>query len=164
MTEFKAIFRQELNKHGYAFHNSVIRVAEELYETGKSPWIFRAAEFPVSVRGKVTHIDFVLEHRDKPLFLIGECKRVNPALSMWGFARSRFTNRNAHGTKIIIQNTWQSDKASQTVLTGVSSDNSEQIYHLGIEIKSNRKGDAEGQPKGEALNKGAEQVCLGINE
>ncbi|MBI4488152.1 MAG: hypothetical protein HY694_03625 [Deltaproteobacteria bacterium] len=163
MTEFGAVYRQELNRHGYPFQNSVIRAAKELFEAGKSPWIFRAAEFPVSVRGKVTHIDFILEHRDNPLYLIGECKRVNPALSNWCFARSLFTRRNPQETKLIIQSIWQSERASHTVLTGISSENSEQIYHLGLEIKSNKKGDNQGQQKGEALNKGAEQACLGIN-
>jgi hypothetical protein len=161
--EFEAVYRQELNRHGYAFQNSVIRAAQELFATGKSPWLFKAAEFPVSVRGRVTHIDFILEHRDKQLFLIGECKRANPALSNWCFARSAFTRHNPHDTKLIIQNTWQSETDSSRVLTGIGSENSEQIYHLGIEIKSNKKGDAEGQKKGEALNKAAEQACLGVN-
>jgi hypothetical protein len=163
MTEFEAVYRQELNRHGYPFQNSIIRAAKELFEAGNSPWIFRAAEFPVSVRGRVTHIDFILEHRDKSLYLIGECKRVNPGLSNWCFARTLFTTRNPKDTKLIIQNTWQSERASHTVLTGISSENSDQIYHLGLEIKSNQKGDSQGQQKGEALNKGAEQVCLGIN-
>jgi hypothetical protein len=163
MSEFEDVYRQELNRHGYAFQNSVIRAAKELFESGRSPWIFRDAEFPVSVRGRVTHIDFILEHRERPLYLISECKRVNPALSNWCFARSPFTRRNPQDTKLIIQNVWQSQTASHTILTGISSENSERIYHLGLEIKSNRKGDSQGQQKGETLNKAAEQVCLGIN-
>jgi len=163
MTEFDAIYRNELNRHGYPFQNSVMRAATELFEAGKSPWIFRAAEFPVSVRGKGTHIDFIFEHRDKPIFLIGECKRANPALSNWCFAHSAFTVRNTQNSKLIIQAAWLSGTATNRFLTGISTETSEQIYHLGIEIKSNKKGDAQGQPKGEALERAGEQVCLGIN-
>ncbi len=39
-----------LNVHGYAFQYSVLKAAENLYETNRSPWLFEAAEFPVSLK------------------------------------------------------------------------------------------------------------------
>ena len=163
VTEFDDIYRNELNRHGYPFQDSVMRAAKELFEAGRSPWIFRAAEFPVGVRGRVTHIDFILEHRSKRLFLIAECKRANPALSKWCFARNAFTVRNPRNSRLILQAAWLSGTATNRFLTGISTETSEQIYHLAIEIKSNKKGDAQGQPKGEAFEKAGEQVCLGVN-
>jgi hypothetical protein len=162
MTDFDDIYLNELNRHGYPFQNSVMRTAQELFETGKSRWVFKATEFPASVRERVTHIDFILAHLDKPLFLIAECKRVNPALSNWCFARNAFTVRNPRNSRLIIQAAWLSGTASNRFLTGISTETAEQIYHLGVEIKSNKKGDAQGQPKG-GLEKAGEQVCLGVN-
>jgi hypothetical protein len=160
-SEFEAVYRQELNRHGYAFQNSVIRTAVELFEQRKSPWVFRAAEFPVSVRGKVTHIDFIFEHNTQPLYLIGECKRVNPAFSTWCFARSSFTRRNPNNTKLIIQTTWRSETASKTVLTGIRLESSDQIYHLGLEIKSNKEGRGSGTTERCGSRKGRGASLLG---
>jgi|SRR5215469_6984288 len=116
MEAFEATYKNELNRHGYAFQYSVIRKAEELYAANQSRWAFKAAEFPVQVRGRNTHIDFIFEHCDKPIFLVGECKRVNPALSNWCFTRSPYTRRNAQNTKLTIQSTWITETASQRVL------------------------------------------------
>jgi hypothetical protein len=104
-----------------------------------------------------------LSIRTNPLYLIGECKRVNPAFSIWCFARSDFTRRNPYNTKLIIQKAWQTETASQRIVTGISLERADQIYHLGLEIKSNKKGEDLGQPKGAAFDRAAEQVCLGIN-
>ena len=88
-------FMKVLNLHGYGFHYSVLKLASELYANGSSKWFFEAAEFPVQVQGLGTRIDFVLQHVDSPSFyLLAECKRVNPALSNWCFARAPFVRRN----------------------------------------------------------------------
>jgi len=46
---------------------------------------------------------------------------------------------------------------------GISSETSEQIYHLAFETKSVRQGDSQGQKKGVVLDNAAEQVSLGVN-
>src|SRR5512145_1007790 len=40
----------------------LIREIERLFTEQKSPWVLSAYEMPAGVRGRVTHIDFVLEY------------------------------------------------------------------------------------------------------
>jgi hypothetical protein len=40
-------------------------------------------EFPVSVKDRTTHVDFLLSHGDWPALLVGECKRCEPG-QRWG--------------------------------------------------------------------------------
>ena len=162
--ETNTLLWNELNRHGYAFQNSVIKTAGELYEAKKSPWIFRVAEFPVDVRDRNTHIDLVLENHDKKLLLIGECKRVNPALSNWCFARSQFLRRNRETPKLIFQNAWQNPNYAQGILTGTGTANSDRVYTLGRETKNpKKKGDPQSSPKEDSINEASCQVSLGVN-
>src|SRR3989338_8007044 len=74
-------FGKVLNSQGHAFQHSVIRAAEELYRESRSRWIFEVAELPVNLHGKDTRIDIIMRKQDTRIYLIGECKRANPALS-----------------------------------------------------------------------------------
>lgn len=99
--------RKVLNRHGYGFHYAVLRNAYELHANGKSRWFFEAAEFPVSVGGFDTRIDFILRSQDPSdiywdCFLIAECKRVDPALSNWCFVRTPYVRRN-HSERVILE-------------------------------------------------------------
>lgn len=149
-----------LNSHGYAFQHSVIRVAETLYREGRTQWIFEASEFPVNVRGKDTRIDLIMRKRDSRIHIIGECKRANPALSNWCFARVPYLRRNPNPEKILVE--YARRDIQGRVVTGVESDRSQNIYHLGLEVKTHLKGDEQGTGRG-AIEQAAGQVCLGVN-
>lgn len=102
--EFTQSFAKVLNRHGYGFQFSVLKKADELARQRKSAWDFEVCEFPVE-GGPGTRIDFVLSRPprrgdgSKYYFLIAECKRANPALSNWCFARAPFTRHNAFPDK-----------------------------------------------------------------
>src|SRR4030043_1645904 len=94
-------FEKTLNRHGYGFQYSVLKKAKQLFEDGRSPWIFEPSEFPVSVQGRDVHIDFILRWYRKgmtlaeysiPVYLVAECKRADPALKYWCFARAPYVS------------------------------------------------------------------------
>lgn len=96
-------FQRALNRHGYGFQFSVLKIAEQLAkkvdEDERSKWNFLFSEVPVQVQGFGTRIDFVLsKSRSSPssrlFYLVCECKRANPALSNWCFIRAPRTHRN----------------------------------------------------------------------
>jgi hypothetical protein len=91
--QFTQSFAKVLNRHGYGFQFSVLKKADELRKQGRSMWRLEACEFPVEVQGAGTRVDFVLERGDhgsrrRPLYMLAECKRANPALSNWCFVRA----------------------------------------------------------------------------
>lgn len=80
-----------LDSHGYGFQYAVLAAAERLFKPGDgSPWHHPVAEFPVEVKNYDYHIDIILEHYRRPLIMVGECKRANPALRNWCFLRAPF--------------------------------------------------------------------------
>jgi hypothetical protein len=56
---------------------------------------------PVSVGGKDTHVDFVL--RTHEAFLVAECKRANPALANWCFARAPYIARRERASEVRLE-------------------------------------------------------------
>ena len=165
-------FRDALNRHGYAFQFSVIRAAENLYEDGKSKWIFEVAEFPVAAQGKDTRIDLVLRKRDSLTYAIAECKRVNPALGHWCFARAAYTRRDPNSEKLLVESLDAislvdvkaiDPKQPYKLLNTVSSARSKNIYHLGFELKSDEKGDPNSSSDRGAIEEAATQVLRGAN-
>ena len=99
-------FRAAVDRHGHAFQNAVLRRADYLFGIRHSMWAFSAAEVPCEVRGASTRIDFVLQRNDwngsgPVAYLIAECKRINPALSDWCFARTPYIRRNLSSSRLI---------------------------------------------------------------
>ena len=86
--------RKALNTHGYSYQYAVLEEGRRLNAARKSPWIFEVAEFPVNASGRDTQVDFILRHCDKPIYLIAECKRANPALADWCFAKAPYVGHN----------------------------------------------------------------------
>ena len=93
MADLSLDFKRVLDSHGYGFQYALLKECERLRQNGKSPWSFEAAEIPVTVGSRETHIDFVL--RTHSAVLVAECKRANPALARWCFARAPFVARRA---------------------------------------------------------------------
>jgi hypothetical protein len=88
-----AAFRSVLNSHGHAFHQAVLRYIHRLRlpEYG-SRLRFEVSECPVELHGKPIRIDFVLKFGEH--YLVGECKRANPAIASWCFAKTPYVRRN----------------------------------------------------------------------
>src|SRR4051794_20959958 len=89
-------FAAAVNRQGYAFQNAVIKRCEELHDAKKSRWVFEAAEFPVEVNGNGTRIDFILWTHNTNYWLLAECKRVNPSMAEWFFAKTPYVRRNGN--------------------------------------------------------------------
>lgn len=165
-------FRRVLNSHGYAFHYSVIRTAERLHESGKSAWIFEVAEFPVSVQGKDTRIDIVFRRGKTLTYIIAECKRVNPALGDWCFVHAPYTRRNPNDEKLLVESLDAVSLAEVApidpqrpykVINSIASARSSSIYHIGLELKSDEKGEKHAPAGRGAIEEAAGQVLRGMN-
>lgn len=160
-------FKKSLDRHGYGFHYSVLKVAKELYQRNKSKWIFEVAEFPVDIQGKGTRIDFILKlHRypqEPDIYLLAECKRANPALSNWCFARAPYVRRNRTTSEpIFLEHAkFIEDMDFVNALATPGFDQKKRAYHIGLEVKSNESGDS-GSGRG-AIESAATQICRGLN-
>ncbi|MCZ7652665.1 MAG: hypothetical protein M5U13_16440 [Thermoanaerobaculia bacterium] len=162
MTEsFKHDFAKALNAHGHGFQAAVLQRVAYLFEGRRSPWRLAATEFPVDLRGQVTHIDFVLCHRSRQLRLVVECKRANPALSRWCFVRSPIT----------LPMAWRETVAGECVKQVSSGQvrascdplsRSNRLYHLAFEMRCGKPGDPIGSSRG-GIDAAVTQVLRGMN-
>src|SRR4051794_9018628 len=84
-------FTEALNRHGHPFHYRMVQEAANAFKSKNSTWRLAACEFPVRVRDHDSRIDFILRSLHGLTLLIAECKRVNPAMGRWCFARAPFT-------------------------------------------------------------------------
>ncbi|MGA9994616.1 MAG: hypothetical protein WBP93_04330 [Pyrinomonadaceae bacterium] len=153
-----------LNRHGYGFQYSVLNLAHELSNSGESSWGFLVSEFPVEVRGAGTRIDFVLRRRGETHFLLlAECKRANPALSNWCFARAPYVYRNKPENlePVIMEH---AEIRYDTVVTADARErwSAHNPCHIGLEVRSNMRGDAKGE-SGRAIEDACSQVLRGLN-
>lgn len=118
-------------------------------------------EFPVSVKEQSTRIDIVLANPAKDRFIVCECKRANPSIANWCFAQSQMR----------IQGSWLAnwayaetllDRGDGVVGMHVQQLQSANIYHIGVEARTNKRGDEEGSGKGQ-IEEACGQVCKGLN-
>jgi len=165
-------FRNVLNSHGHSFQYSIIRLAEKLYEKRKSGWIFEWAEFPVSARNKDARIDLILRRGNSLTYMVGECKRVNPALGRWCFARAPYTHRLPNEQMLLVESIDVTlldrlaaidPRLPLRLLHSISSARALNIFHLGLELKTNEKGDSQGSRGRGAIEDALGQVLLGVN-
>jgi hypothetical protein len=162
----KEAFGEVLNTHGYAFQYAVLKHAQDLNEKGLSPWVFSVAEFPAEVAGSGTRIDFILSTSGlfyPRFFLLAECKRSNPAISDWCFARAPYVMRNHTYDQIIFERAKLSDNGNiVSAAEYVSAPDQLSVYHVSVEVKSNKKGDSRGHPRGQ-IEEAVTQVLRGLN-
>ncbi len=98
--------------------------------------------------------------------LLAKCKRANPALANWCFFRAPFTHESAY------PNYWplfleqiEFDNNGSFIAVAKRQRNhssSEKTYHIGLECRTNEKGDKAGET-GEAIEKAASQISRGLN-
>lgn len=162
-------FDAVLNRHGYGFHYAVLSLADNLYEGEKSSWYFETAEFPVESQGNSTRIDFILRLHDKfsqgqhiPYFLLAECKRVNPSLSNWCFAKAPYVVRQrGAGEPYFIEQFYQDQQGIGWASTQRVS-HSLNAFHIALEVKTGEQGDNSGQGRG-AIEEALTQILRGMN-
>jgi hypothetical protein len=132
-----------LNVHGHAFQYAVLKAAEGLFEKRRSPWVFEAAEFPVSNKGAPSHIDFILRNKHEQFYFVAECKRCDPALSHWCFIKAPYVSRGiSSGRERIVREIVFKKRESSVVQTGLQwITRIGDIYHLPVELKSGDKGE-----------------------
>jgi len=163
INEVSKAFGETLNAHGYGFQHTIVVKANELALALKSPWIKPVLEFPAEVQGYGTRIDFILQHKDKPIFLLAECKRVNPALSDWCFGKAGYIPQDSLIAESYFFETLQRKEGSYSFLSGVQMlQRFDDIYHIALEVRSGNKGEASGQGRG-AIEEAATQLCRGMN-
>lgn len=151
-------FRRALSVHGYGFHFAVLKEIENLHKHDRVRWRFWASEFPV-VADRNTHIDFVLHLGGT--YLVAECKRVDPARARWCFARAPYTWPDLHGRKEIVFDQLEYDPPPE-LIHSVPRCLDFESYHLGLELKTKRKGDGCGPATG-AIDAAVTQVLRGTS-
>jgi len=158
-------YRELLNSHGYGFQHAVIAFIDKLRAERRCNWEFEAAELPVSVQGRSTRIDLVFRKTKPHVYLVGECKKVNPAWSNWCFSPSYYAGGQSNSDKVIFPFAWvpslhlPAEKETR-LLTGVVSQVYQNVYHLGLSVKSKPK--SSGGDK-DAIEHAATQACKGLS-
>lgn len=166
-------YRKVLNRHGYGFQYSLIRSIENVAPPGQLQWALEATEYPVRVQDMQTRIDFILRKRKPVVYLIAECKRVNPAVANWCFARSDYARQYSASERVIFQYAWVAPldtslievkplDPTKRMLTGVITTEVARVYQVGLAVKSNQVGDKSGKTT-DAIEDAAGQVCKGLN-
>ena len=136
-------FAAAVNRHGYAFQNAILKRAHELHEARRSRWVFEASEFPAEVNGSGTRIDFVLWTHDTDYWLLAECKRVNPRLADWFFARTPYVRRNRQDEQFIAEHVHETPNG--TLLAeglSIKLPPIKLVAHRGFEVKTNQEGES----------------------
>jgi len=166
-------YTELLNMHGFGFQERVQKVARDLYDAGESRWRRVVAEFPVEVQGRGTCIDFILRCRKTDeqlpvyLYLICECKRVNPARGAWCFCRKLSVMHNRPGRSNMIADhvkiLSEGRATDLEVMVAHTAFKGDGPYNIGLELKTGEKGDEWEKRRGDAIEDAATQVITGIN-
>lgn len=168
MKQIKSKLEEKLNQHGYGFQYSVLEYIKQLHAKKQSPWLFEAAEFPSEVQGKGTRIDFILKFKNARIFILAECKRVNPKFSNWCFVKAPYVRCNRSSESYFVDHVEfnQYDPHNVCKVTGQrfkSWISEERAYHIGLVIKSQSTKGESGKSENDAIEQAATQICRGLN-
>ncbi|MCK6478683.1 MAG: hypothetical protein L6R43_00625 [Planctomycetes bacterium] len=163
------LFEHHLNRSGHPFQQAVLRRAETLWKQ-KSPWMHQVSEYPVEVSGAQTRIDIVFGVWSDAVggfikYLVAECKRVDPAVGRWLFARAPLVRRNGDPKAILVETLQRFDTGAhhRGICAGFRTlHSSDDIYHVAMEARTEEKGDGTGTRSG-AVEDAATQVMRGLN-
>lgn len=159
-SEIDIAFEKALSRHGYSFQYAVLEEARQLCDAGKSPWIPWVPEFPVTIQGVDTRIDIVFFNYSRKICLVCECKRANPALSNWCFARAPWPKETGFAAYSYMETiTSRAEGVNFGLLNIVQSD---RIFQIAQEVNTGIKGDSSGSVRGE-IEGAASQVSRGFN-
>ena len=161
--ELRKSLNHALNVHGYAFQYSVLKAARNLHDTGFSPWVFEAAEFPVAINDKSLHIDFILRNKNESAYLVAECKRCDPSISNWCFVKAPYVSRSiSSGGERVVRELLFKKRDSSQIRSGLQwIVRTNELYHLPFELKNREKG--EGHYGRGQINEAVTQVLRGLN-
>jgi hypothetical protein len=158
-------FSKVLSYHGHPFQYRTLKAAADAYSSKRSRWRFRVAEFPVAVRGRPTRIDYVLQLQEQPTYLVVECKRADPKLKLWAFAKAPYVKFGDEGERFIRQclklpggSEWGGPQpfTEETPITDA--------YYIAREMKApHEKGDDAPSGGREAIEDAASQASLALN-
>jgi hypothetical protein len=153
-------------RHGYAFQYRTLKTADDACGPGSHApgWVFQVAEFPVEVRGRQTRIDYLLQRSDRPTYLVVECKRANPKLKRWCFAKAPYVIRGFDTNRVFGEQV-RFDKPSNRLLCNTFRESVFcDKYHLAFEMRvQGERGDEEGSKGRGDIEDAATQVSLGLN-
>jgi len=124
-------------------------------------------EFPVLVQGSGTRVDLVLKHKEKPEYLLVECKRVNPSLARWGFTHYPQVHQNRPWGKFFLAERFERRKNNNCYAEGKRyyTGHREGYYgHIALELKEKvaQQGEGGGGGRG-AIEEAASQACRSLN-
>ena len=135
-----------LNRHGYALPYAVVKAVRTMGGPART-WRSDGTEFPVDVNGQNMHVDLLL--RSPRGLLVCECKRVDPVFGAWCFARSALaTNFDNEGQTIINETITHDDPNRAYVRRPRSQIYSERQNNVGLEVKTQEKGEPQGTTRG----------------
>jgi hypothetical protein len=151
-----------LNRHGYGFQQAVAERVTTLEGLRKTRWWVSATEFPVSVGETVSHIDLVLQAGQDDAYLVCECKRADPAIARWCFARAPI-----RGDDRLRENPLVLEDYAQTtqklVFSPLIASWSTEPFNIAVELKQpGQKGDGVGGAR-DAINAAITQAFRGTN-
>jgi galactitol-specific phosphotransferase system IIB component len=158
-----------LNSHGFSFQYAVVKRAEELSKERTAHVRLEGTEIPVGLGNDSTHIDLVLQtigrwQRDHhSTYIVGECKRVDPAKARWCFAKSPFTWRNSYQTDSSTQFDTICKVTEGEGFEGrtVVSHTTRPALELAFELKTHTKGDGTGTNYKSEITNAVSQVLRG---
>lgn len=133
------LYRQAMREHGHAFHYAVIAAIERASRENGLGWRFMASEVPLSLNGDEVHADFIFQNGAR--FLIGECKRVNPAYSEWLFGRTRYTTAGKPTLATVEELFAPSPQVARPHVRPKEVAHAELTYQVGISVKTQKKGE-----------------------
>ncbi len=151
--------RKVLNSHGYPFQESVASAISQLNTHSK--WFPLALEFPVQVHEQNTRIDLVLTNSIQTVYLICECKRANPALANWCFARSSHVPGSGLSEYPRLD-VLQRETSGKIRATAKELSRAHHPFHIAVEVRTGSEGDDKGKGRGQ-IEEAATQTCRGLN-
>lgn len=160
--EVRREFINTLNRHGYGFQHAVAERVTEYAKTRRTSWIVDAMEFPVAVTDAVTSIDLVLRAGPEDLYLVGECKRVDPALGRWCFARTPVRGTRSSLNQVILEELVAPVSAVKLLSTPRVRTWANEPFSVAVEVRTKAKGDGVGGAK-DAIQQSMAQVLRGVS-
>jgi hypothetical protein len=148
------------NYHGFGFHYAVIAEIERLSKASFHEWEFIGSEIPLSLHGTDIHADFILFNPSRRMYLVGECKRVNPAVARWCFARTKY--RLGMGAPPLVDELYfPKANEDKLQLKTYKIDAARDVFQVGIALTTGQSG--QGPPDRDAINNSVGQALRAAN-